>query len=240
MVPIVSIANLISSLTFLTVTLKVYFSYRESRTERLKDFFRAFICITVFLIILSLPGLVIHDLTAIGLIFAVFPFFMILALAYLGAVPLKIMNWKKIKEIFLWSMVVIAFFITILNLLNLQPATVLYRDSFVIFQDARGELMNNVLGVILAIGILSIIMFFIIQGFKTSERYLRLRAFLIATGLFSLFLSSLINFVFAYLDQSQNQLYIISQIITVVLINLAAVLIMFGVYYKPKDYGKSD
>ncbi|MFH1509818.1 MAG: hypothetical protein ABID67_01555 [Candidatus Nealsonbacteria bacterium] len=235
-IPIVSISNMISSLVFLFVAGKIYFSYKRSKDEKIGDLAKFFILTTVFLFLIGAPGLIVNDLKIIGFLFAIFPSFALIALAHLGIIPLKIMYWERAEKFFFKGLIAITFLITAINLFNWGPATVYYRNSFIIWQDTRGILMNNILGTVFGLGILLIIIFFIIQGFKSSESYLRIRAFLIASGLFSFFISTLVNFIFSASSQS----YIISQFLAILFVNLAAVLMMMGTYYKSKDYGESN
>lgn len=240
MIPIVSVANLVSAFTFSCITVKLYFSYRKNKTERLGDFLKSFLFMTISLLFLALPGLIITDLRVLGFVFAIYPFFIILALSYFGIIPLKLIGWIKMKRVFFWMAMAVNLSFIVVNLLNLQPAAIYYRESFIIFQDARGDAINNLLGAVLGVGILLIIIFFIIQGLKSSERYIRLRAFLISAGLSSLLISSSVNFIFAATEQAEIQAYIISQLLVVSFVNLGAILMMLGVYYKPKNYAESD
>jgi len=229
MVPIVSIFNLISVLFFTGITLKLYFSYRRTKDEKLGNFFKTFLFLTILMILLASPGLIFTNLKTIGFIFIIYPLFSFLALAYLGIIPLKIMGWIKIRQVFLKGMIGIASLIALFNLFNWGPAIVHHQNSFIYWEDTRGVTMNIILGIILGLGLLLIIAFFLTQGFKSSERYIRIRAFLIAMGLVSLVGTSVINFILG----ASAQIYITSLLATLFNI-LAASLILAGIYYKPK------
>lgn len=230
MIPIVSIANLISALFFGSIALKLYPSRAKTEDDKLEDFFKVFLFLAILLFLISTPGLIFKDLAIIGLMYALYPFFALLALAYMGVIPLKIMGWRKVKQIFFKGLIIAASLITAINLLRLKPAVVYNPAPLIYWQDSRGILMNNVLGALLGATLLSIIMFFIIQGFKTKEQYLRTRAFLVATGLLGLMASSVINFIFG----ASSQVYINSLFATFFNI-LSAIFFLAGIYYKPKN-----
>ena len=231
MIPIVSIFNLISALFFGFVSLKIYLSYKKNKEEKLRNFLKTFIFLSALLFLIASPGLVFKDLKAIGLVYAIYPFFAFLAIAHLGAVPINIMDWQRMQKIFFRGIVLIAFLITLVNIFNWGPANLHYQDSFVYWEDARGTVMNIVLGIVLGLIILLVTLFFIIHGVRTTEKYLRVRAFLIAGGLMTLIITAATNFILG----ASAQIYITSLVATLLNI-LAAILIMAGIYYKPKNY----
>ena len=211
MIPIVSIFNLISALFFGSIALKLYFSYQKNKDEKLGDFFKVFLFFTILLALIASPGLIFSNREVIGLIYAIYPLFAFLALSYLGIITLKLMGWKKIKEIFFKGIIGVAFLITFFNLLNWSPARVYYETPFVYWEDTRGVIMNVILGVIYSLGLLMLIIFFLVQGFKSSERFVRMRSILIAGGLLSLALTTIVNFIIGALAK----IYITSLIATI-------------------------
>jgi len=229
MIPIVSIGNLISALFFSGVTLKLYFSYKRTKDEKLRDFLKTFLFLTIVMILITSPGLVFTNLKIIGLIYAVYPFFAFLALAHLGIIPLRIMRRERVRQIFFKGMIGVAFLITLLNLLNWGSAIVHRQDSFIYWEDTRGVTMNIILGIILGLSLLLITIFFLTQGLKSLERHIRIRAFLIAGGLLSLALVAVVNFVLG----ASAQIYITSLLASFFNV-LAALLIFAGIYYKYK------
>jgi hypothetical protein len=228
--PIVSILNLISALFFGSITLKLYFSYRENKDENVGDFLKASLFLTILLILIASPGLLLTNSRIIGLIYAIYPFFAFLSLGFFSRIPLRIIGWERIKKIFFKGVIGIASLITLLNLLNLGPAIVYHQDSFIYWKDTRGIIMNVVIGIVFSFNLLLVITFFLVQGFKSSERFVRARSIFISAGLLSFALVSIVNFIFGALAQ----IYLASLLATFFNI-LAAFLILAGIYYKPKE-----
>lgn len=230
MIPIVSIFNLISAFFFGIIALKLYFSWRRSRNENLGYFFRTFLFLAIAMALLALPGIVLRDLAWIGLVFAGYPFFLFLSLAYLVAIAFKITGRERLKSLFLKVMLGAAFLTTLVNLLNWGPAIVKIQEKFIYWEDARGAEMNIALGSIYSLLLFSVIMFFVSQGLRSEDADVRTRSFFIAGGALSFVLAVSANYVLGYLTTIQ----LTSLIAT--LFNLAAVFLMLaGVYYK-KSY----
>ncbi len=229
MIPIISIANLISALFFGCVSLKTYFSYKKSKDEKMGDFFKTFLFLTILLFLILTPGLIFKNLKIISLIYVLYPFLGFLALANLGSVPLKIMGWQKTKLIFFRGMIIIAFLITLINFSNWQPAVVYQVVPFVYWQDTRGMLINNILGILYGLVLLITIIFFLIQSSRAKEKYLKIRSFFIVGGMASLIAMSVANFIFG----ASSQVFFNS--LSAIFFNvLAAILLLIGIYYKPK------
>ncbi|MDO8601113.1 MAG: hypothetical protein Q7R46_00345 [bacterium] len=227
MIPIVSIFNLISALFFVGITLKLYFSYRKNKDEKMGDFFRTFLFLSIVLILLSSPGIILKKSEAIGLVFSLYTFFVFFGIAYLSIIPLNILGWMKMKRIFFGGMIGSAFLLTFINLIRLSPARIFYDAPFIYWEDTRGVLMNIILGAIFGLSLLMSIIFFLIQGFKSSERLVKIRSILIAGGLLNLTLASIVNFVVGALAG----IYVTSLVATIFNIS-AGLLILAGIYYK--------
>jgi len=227
--PIVSISNLISGLIFGIVSLKLYFSYRKTKDEKIRDFFLAFLFLTLSLLLLATPGLVFTNLKIIGLIFAFYPFFVFLGFAYLGIIPLKILSWLKIQKIFFWGIIIIGVLITVFSIINWKPAVFYSQDPFVYWEDTRGVILNTIIGGFFGLGILLVMIFFFLQGIKSEDKYIRRRAFIIIGGLMILMLMGLTNFVFG----ASPQQYLTSVIASFLGIS-AGLIIIFSIFYKRK------
>ncbi|MDD5145156.1 MAG: hypothetical protein PHW72_03485 [Candidatus Pacebacteria bacterium] len=230
MIPIVSLFNLVSALFFGGISVKLYSSYKKSNDENLKDFFYTFLYSSIMFIIMALPGTVSRDLVFVGLIYAVYPLFSFLSLSYFGQIPLRILSWQKVRKLFSVSMKALGFLVVFIDILNWGPAVFHQQQPFAYWEDSRGEAMNIFVGSVLGLSFLLIFIFFIIQGMKSSERYLKIRAFLIAGGVVFIILGSLINFVFG-----ASALEYIDTLISSLFIVFSTILISAGVYYKPKS-----
>lgn len=227
MIPIVSITLLISGLFFAFITLKIFYSYRKTKEEKIKNFLMSTLFLTITFLLTATPGIIFTDLIVINFLFLLYPLFVFLSLAYFGTIPLKIMDLKKTEKIFFYAIVAIALLVTFFNLLKWGPAIVHYEGRFVYWEDARGITMNTIIGIIFSLMSLLIIIFFIVQGLKSQEKYVRQRTFFLIGGLVSFIIASIINFVVG----ASPQIYITSLISTFFFI-LAGVFVLAGVYYR--------
>lgn len=227
MLPIISILNLISAFIFSSITLKVYFSYQQEKEEKLSDFLKTFFCLSLVFFLLASPGLIFNDLKIIGFIYAIYPFFVLMSLLYLGAIPLKILQWELAKKIFMSSMFLAAIFVTYLSLLNWGTAVVHTQGNFIYWQDTRGVLVNTIIGLVSGLGVLLIIIFFLIHALRASEKYVKTRAFLIIGGLLILTLIAIMNFVWG----ASTERYLTSIIIAFLGI-LSGIIFFLGIFYK--------
>ena len=228
MIPIVSIGNLISFIVALAITLKLYFVYQEKRSKRVNDFFKIFLFLSVYFGLLATPELVFKDPKTIELVSLEISFFFIyLALAYLIKISLEILDWKKLKNIYFWGLIVFAFMLTIINIATLQPAVYSVQGQFVFWEDARGIVINIITGFILGVGSISGALFFLIGGLKSTEKLVRTRSFLITGGLVMMALAALINYILG----ASPQIFMTS-IIASLLVIIGLLTVFTGVFYK--------
>lgn len=233
MIPVVSISNLISALFFTAVVAKLHSSYKKTKDEKIKDFFLSFLFLSLTLFLLATPGLIFTDLEVIGLVFSIYPLFLFISLIFLAFIPLKILRWQKMRRAFLFVTIVTILIITTVNLANLSPAAVHNQDNFIYWEDPRGMLIDNVIGLTLGAWLLLVISLFIFHGFKSKDKYVRLRASFIAIGLLILLAEVVVNFIFG----AVSNIYITSVIASSLGI-LAGIIMLLGVLYK--YHAKSD
>jgi hypothetical protein len=232
MIPIVSIFNLTSALFFFGVSLRVYFSYRKSQDQSLKYFFYSFFFLGVTVFLLSTDGLIFKDKMIMGLMHAIDPFFAILALVFIGVIPLRLMGKEKLKNIFFWIFIAIAIVVLLVDLLNWKPVNVYPQGSFIYWGDARGLVINAMLGIISGLTLLLVIVFFLINGLKASQKLVKIRAFFIAAGLLVIAVMSVLNYIVGPMSRLLYAIRLLCTILNVI----AGILILFGIYYKPRDY----
>ncbi len=235
MIPVVSIFNLISFLIFGGVALKLYFSYKKNQDPKLKNFFLAYLFLTSTFVLLAAPGLVTTNLKIIGLIFSVYPSLNCISFIYLGLIPVKILEWERTKQIFLGGMTLITLSITILDLINWGPAVPYLRAPFVYWEDTRGIATNVIVGAAMGLGLFFVIIFFLVHALKTSNKYVRIRAFLVMGSLGFLMLLGLVNFIFGAPSEEYK-----TSIIAAFLGVLAGATMLFNVFYKGKSEEESQ
>lgn len=229
MVPIVSISHLITLPFLIFIVFRLYLAFRKNKDKNTGYFFFSFIFLTIMEGVLASPGLVFNDLIKISTVFAFYPFLLFLAIGFLGITPFSISKWERSEKIFLLMIVIMAVSVTVINLSNVREALSYRYPPFAYWEDTRGSTMNIFIGGTGALILLFVIYFFLSRGISSSEKRIRIRSFLIAGGVVSFFLASLINFVFGAL----NQRYFTSFISTVLLI-LGSMLIFSATGYKEK------
>lgn len=235
MFPLVSIFNLITLPFLIFIASRLYASFRKTKNKNIGYFFVTFVFLIILEALLASPGLILKGLINIGVVFAIYPFFGLLSLAFLGLIPFNILGWKKAEKFFLLTIIIISFFITIINLIKLQPAVIHYQQPFIYWEDTRGMAMNFFIGIFITLILLYISAFFIFNGLKSSDRYIRKRSFLISGGAAGILLATIINFVLGVIGQK----YINSLISTFLLI-LSSIIIFVGVYYKSQTQEKLE
>lgn len=227
MIPIVSVSHLIVLPFLIFIVFRLYFSFREKREKNIGYFLLVFLMLIIMEGILAIPGLVLKDPIKISTVFALYPFFTFLSLCFAGALPFSILKMKKTEISFLVLMFIAAVSVTVINLSNVRSPETYYRLPFVYWEDTRGETMNMFIGIIGALVLLFITFFFLINGLKSSERYVRLRSFLISGGMGTFLLAAVINFVLGAIFHQ----YITTLISTFLLI-VGSVSVFIGVRYK--------
>lgn len=227
MIPINSICLLTSGLFFLLITFKIYLSYKKNKEEKIGNFYRSVLFLSLTQILASTPGFVFDDPVVIGWIFLVYPFFALMSLAYFGVITFQILGRHKAAKIYFNATVLLGFFITIINAIKNRPAIVHYSGQFIYWQDGRGVIMNTAIGLILSSIMIILVGFYFYQGLKSSEGYVRRRAFVMAAGLLSLVIGSVLNFIIG----SSPNIYLPSLISTFFFI-LSGAFLLISTFYK--------
>lgn len=193
MIPLISIGNLILSLLSSIVTISLCAAYRKSKDEKIGYFLKAFFLFAFTTGLAATPGFIFKNLRSIALIYAIFPFFGFPAVAYFDYIPLEILGWKKAQKIYTWGIMSFAIISTVINISNLGPASVHINGQFVFWEDTNGIIMNILQGSVYTFGLLSFIVFFIINGLRGKESFVRIRSFLLAIGMTFIIFSIIAN-----------------------------------------------
>lgn len=228
--PIVSIGNLISFIVSSLITLRLYFSYRQTKNKRVNDFFKAFLFLSIFFGLLATPELLFKNPKIIELVSLEISFFFVyLSVAYLVKVALGILNWKKLEKIYFWGLIIFATVITIINISTVQPAIYHSQGQFIFWEDNRNIVISTITGLVVSFGTISGVLFFFIGGLKAAGKYIRTRSFIIAGGLLLMALASLINYIWG----ASPQIFLTSIIASLVAI-AGLLTLLKGIYYKSK------
>lgn len=227
MIPIVSISHLITLPFLIFITFQLFLSFQGTKKKNVGYFFLVFLILLIMEGILASPGLVFKDPVKISRVFAFYPFFTFLSLGFAGALPFSILKMKKTEIIFLLLIFITAISITMINLSNVRPAVTYSRPPFIYWEDTRGEIMNIFIGIVGGIVLLFITFFFLINGLKSSERYVRIRSFLISAGMATFLLAAVVNFVLGVVFQQY-----ITTLSSVFLLITGSILVFSGVRRK--------
>jgi len=228
MIPIVSLSHLIVLPFMMFISWRLYLSFKETKEKNVGYFFLAFLMMTIMEVILTTPGLVFKNPLEISTAFSFYPFFMLLLLTSISAIPFSILKMKKTEIIFIVLMFLTAVITSSINLNNVKPAVIYYNAPFVYWEDTRGETMNIFLGALGAVILIFITFFFLINGLKNQERYVKIRSFLISGGMAIFLLAAVINFVLGAIFIKQ---YVTTLISTFLLI-AGSISVFVGVRYK--------
>ncbi|MDO8424558.1 MAG: hypothetical protein Q7S70_01300 [bacterium] len=227
MIPLVSISHLIALPFLAFVAFRLCLSFQRTKEKNIRYFFLVFLMLTIMGSLLASPGLIFKSLTKIDTVFALYPMFVLLSLGFFGAIPFNILNKKRAEKLFLGVMFFMAIFVTMINLGNIQPAIVQQQPPFIYWEDTRGLPMNIFLGVISGLILCSLLVFFLINGLKSPDRYVKIRSFLISGGIISLFLAAIINFAFGAILRQY-----VTSLISTFLIIISSIFVFTGVLYK--------
>ena len=231
MIPIVSFSHIVTIPFLLFISFRLFPSFFKTKDKNIGYFFATFAFLTIMEGLLASPGLIFKDSIEVGIVFAIYPFFLFLSLSFFAAVSFNIMKWEKTKRIFLIVMFIIAISITIINLINLQPAVTYQHPPFAYWEDTRGAAVNIFIGILSGLILMFIVFFYLFNGLKSLERYVRIRSFLIGGGTAGFFFSAIINFVSG---SSLSASKYISSIMASFVLLLSCIIIFVGVRYKYK------
>lgn len=227
MIPLVSIFHLVVLPFLIFVTFRLYLSFQKTKEKNVGYFCMVFLTLTIMEVLLATPGLVFKSLLKIDTIFALYPLFALLSLGFFCAIAFSIMKTRKTEIFFLLAIFLTAVAVTAINLSDVQPAITHQDPPFIYWEDTRGLPMNIFLGAISGLLLCFLILFFFINGLKSSEKYVRIRSFLISGGTVSMLLAAIINFVIGSILRQH-----ITSLISVTLVIMGSVCIFIGVRYK--------
>lgn len=231
MIPIVSISNLIAFPFVAFISIVLFRSFLKTKERNVGYFFAGFLSLSLMDAILSVPGLVSRDALAISFFFAIFPFFAILGLGFWSAIPFSIMGRKNLQIAATSICALVAIIVTVINLNHVAPAHIYNLPPFIYWEDTRGAVMNNAIGAMVGVIIIYLFLFFLLNGFRDKNSYIKKRSLTIAAGLAVLLSASIVNFI---LGASYTPQKYIASIIAAVLSVFSSILIFVGVRYKKK------
>lgn len=234
MIPIISISTFfIAIVMFFIAMRKFYIIYRKTGERRIGYMYKGFLYMGWAMLILSLPGLVLKDLKLIDIANDLYIVFLLVGQAYLINITFDILSWERVKKIVFWAMVASGFFISLVSILNWNSAEVGYQSPFIFWEDTRGVTINLFMGILFMISSIWFSLFFFWNGFKSKEKFVRIRAFLMAIGMFFFLLLGAVDYV---LGATPDVIYL--SLYTALVGLIATLFFLAAIYYKKEDVKK--
>lgn len=227
MIPLLSIIYSICTTYSFLLALKLYFSWKRTKDSNIKRFMKAASFLTINMFLVSLPGIAFFDLKTIGLIFAIYPFFTLVALAYFTSIPLYLLGWQRAGKIVFSAMLIIVSLITIFNIINLKPSVSYLEPPFIFWEDNRGITVNILIGVVIITSTLLCIPTYILSGLRATEKIIRFRAFLMTAAILCYLLTAISNFVLTYYLPQRYIGSVISGILQIFALSFLLLAIMY-------------
>lgn len=237
MIPIVSLLSLVNFLISFFISIKLYFSYQKTRNLQIKLFFSSLICLTVFFLMASTPGLIFKHPFLLAWLNIIGNFFGMIGAIFFTLIPLNLLHSDKLKKVYLALMLAITVVANGFRIYYLEP---FYRVSMGNFEYWLTETNNFLLYSKLIIGasiFLSLIfsgIIFIIYAFSQKKnRRLFIRSLLFGTGTIILGIAAVINYLIGVFPE----IFIFSVILSS-LFSIVSLLILFiAIFYKNGQEG---
>jgi len=199
MIPIFSILALPSSIVDFIFFLKLYFSYRRSKSETTGIFSKVFLFLGLFCFFLVPPKLITDDLILIQISLDLSLFFGYLTMAYFLFIPFKIYYQREPPKPLFFSIIGLGTVFLIFSILNLKPAFIHFQNNFVFWSENQSQLLNIISGTSFSLIAIVGALFFYKGGLKSKEKAVRLRAFLISASIITIALAIGVRLVFGFL-----------------------------------------
>jgi len=195
MIPIVAINNLASIAICLTSFLILFKSYKTNKNQLIFDFTRFYFFLTLFFATYALPGLVLKNGTLIAIVFTLSNVFLFVSIAFFIRIPLEILKLTELKKLLFGICLFFAAYLTVLKMFIFKPAEIIKTDKFYDFTTMEPVWFSFLIGGLLGLIITLAIILFILEGLKSKDSTMKLKSFLISTGMIFLFLASMFNYV---------------------------------------------
>lgn len=233
MIPLLHLTTTFSTLFCLFAIIRLYISYRETKSENVGNFIKTFIALGLYFVVVSLPGMVISNpfWVQVFYIFSYIPIF--LSPIFLLNVAFNIYHLPGKKYVF---PVVLSFVIlsTTLNILFFSPAKAISPHPLVYYWSETTPLWLRSLngGLMVLLGI-TCVLFFLIGGARSEDRLVRARSFLISGGILILVSGGITNYVLAFHFSGATKAGLLFSGGFLSIFSL--IVMLAGIYYKRKS-----
>lgn len=237
MIPLLHITTFVCACFCFFVVRKLYSSYKESKDENIGNFLKTFVLAGIYFVAVSLPGLVVSD-----------PFW-VQALYIIGYIPLFLSPVFLLKIAFnlyhlpgkkyiLPSIFAIVAVTTVLSVIFFAPSETASADGIFYYWLEKTPLwLRDFDGIMITFLIAGGAFLFLNGGRKVEDKTLRIRSFLLGTGLSILAVAISLNYIFAvHIVSKTLKMWSVFSAGFLSLFGVAAILI--GIYYKNQKHLK--
>lgn len=232
MIPILNIGTAITSFLTLLIALRLGLAYRKLGGEDVKYFTRTYLFLSLFFAAESLPALVVQNPEQIQYVYILAYVFLYITVAFLALVSLSLIHVPaRGRWVFLIggaAIIITAFS----NFLYSKPAFLeILGETFYYWAEGTPVWLQNVNGIIAALGTFAASLVFFRVVFQTQDPWLRARSLLIGLGQVCFVFASLSYFVLVpHLQSSRGVVFI--GMFAVFLSVLGGILVLLGVLRK--------
>lgn len=210
MIPIVSLLNVVASSITLLIFLRLWQSYKKSRNTHIWYFSLFYLFASIFLLLISVPGILIFDPIKISFAAAVSYMFLYISLAFIGQIPMVPFS-VIVRQIV--SSLILATGVTLLalNLFYLAPVNRIDIDNFYFYLVQEVEWLRILVGATPIIIGIFIAILFVLEGERIKQNDIKkeiisgnvseghnqlvYRSYIIAVGMLTIVVAGVFNFI---------------------------------------------
>ncbi|MDZ4232076.1 MAG: hypothetical protein U1C72_02360, partial [Candidatus Pacearchaeota archaeon] len=209
-IPIVSLGNALSFLVGAVIAIRLYSTWKESRSGEIKNFFLTFVFLAGFFFFAAVPGLLSTNPTLLGLAnFATLP------LAHFGAyffavIPLTLFQLRRLKMAYTLLFAGVLGVSLVFRVLGFGPLEEMRQGNLVFWLRPENPFMEFsfiLSGVLLLISVGLAGFVFMLHALRNrSDRFLFFRSLLLGTGAALLGVVAVLNYIIGSTPTAGSQL----------------------------------
>ncbi|MFA4998648.1 MAG: hypothetical protein WC514_01380 [Candidatus Paceibacterota bacterium] len=231
MIPLLHITTFVCACFCFFVVRKLYSSYKESKDENIGNFLKTFIFAGIYFIAVSLPGLVVSDPFWVQTLYIIGYIPLFLSPVFLLKIAFNLYHLPG-KKYILPSILAIIIVTTVLSIIFFAPSEPASADGVFYYWLEKTPLwLRDFDGIMITFLIAGGAFLFLNGGRKVGDKTLRVRSFLLGTGLSILAVAISLNYIFA-LHTISKTLKMWSVFSAGFLALFGVVAILVGIYYK--------
>lgn len=215
MIELVILNNNINVVICFVSFLKLFQTYRTSKNSSILDFAKFYFFLMLFFLtlVLAIPKTFFQSGAIGALFFASSYFFVFVACGYFLKIPLNILR-QNLGSYALLGFLILGTLASIISHFITPPAKIVKINYFNYIKSDEPSWFSMTAGGLLALGLLSSIIIFFIQGKKNKTHIIRIKSFFLSGGMLLLFFASIINFVLIYLPSLALIAYTVASVLS--------------------------